>query len=59
MLEGGGVDVEGGGFNAELFAGLAPAGDGVEDFAENDLASAASRPKRGAASTAAAMEGSS
>ncbi len=37
MLKGCGVDVDGGGFNAELFARIAPAGDGVEDFAENDF----------------------
>ncbi len=37
MPKGGGVDVESGGFSAELFAGIAPAGGGVEDFAENDF----------------------
>ncbi len=37
MLKACGVYVESGGFDAELFAGLAPAGDGVEDFAENDF----------------------
>ena len=37
MLKGCGVDVDGGGFDAELFAGIAPTGDGVEDFAEDDF----------------------
>ena len=35
MLEGGGVGVEGGGFEAELSAGLSPAGHGGKDFAED------------------------
>lgn len=37
MIEGGGIGVEGRGFDAELAAGFAPADDGGEDFAQDSF----------------------